>query len=684
MKISQWLFRAGLSLSVAFIVSFSATTLLFNFSKYETNIDRAFLVAVPTLALAYLLFELFPIFWEWIQHRQANVLVAFGALALIGAAAVVLPFAIAPVSYLGVGAFALILYALMASAAPFAERILSIRYYALGFLLSLVFVYGTVGFLDDALKSSFNVVWFTMALTLVCAVAGYYLVRRAAHSLQSGFLHAPLNIVLCLTLPALLSALIFASAQFPAMFVWEYITIPKNLSGAFFASAMVAGAWGTAALERFESRGVYQRFRQTKIFAFIQENLPGLYAGGMFFLINLIIARALNHPAFSINSVVFETDAGPWMSILGSPESDAINRSVHPLVLITARPLIRLVGIFMGENWNLAAMLVVAALSGSCVLMAWIFVKRAIGEKTYAFIFAILLGSTATHLLFGSLTETYVFGMTSLIFFFLLVQAKEKRFSVLVPVGVIVFGITVTNVAQSAIGLFCNKFGFWRTVRYCALVVSAGVALTVLTSALYPNAITFFFVPADLSFETNFIKPVYASPAEQLREKIQVVSRAMFLYEVVAPSPLEVISQKPADPYPTIDLKTFDWRTHKLASYKDFANVPLALWLILLAGAFALFVKNFRATPHLPLMIGLLGNLAFNFLLHANYGVELFLYTPFWAYALIFFIALAYANLADKKWFQSLLVVFLLILMVNNVWFIFGVLRALAPFFAAS
>jgi len=84
------------------------------------------------------------------------------------------------------------------------------------------------------------------------------------------------------------------------------------------------------------------------------------------------------------------------------------------------------------------------------------------------------------------------------------------------------------------------------------------------------------------------------------------------------------------------------------------------------------------------LMLGLLGSLAFNFLLHMNYGTELFLYSSFWTYALILFTALALAEFSGKAWLQSALAVFLLILMVNNFWFIFTIFRALAPFYASA
>jgi len=435
-------------------------------------------------------------------------------------------------------------------------------------------------------------------------------------------------------------------------------------------------------LEKFETLGYDRQLKQSIIFKFINENLPGIYAGGMFFLIHLIITRALNHDALNINTVLFESDAGPWMSILGSPEGDAVNRSVHPLILLTIRPLMRFVALFTADQWNLAVMIVVAALSGLCVLMAWIFVKRATGQAVYSFTFAILLGSTATHLFFGSIPDTYVFGMTSLIFFFLLVQAKEDRFSVLVPAGLLVFGLTITNIVQGVIGLFFNKFGFWRLVRYCMFIITGGIVLTAFTSMLYPGRQTFFFVPADIAFESHFVKPVYQDPGERLLERFKMLSRTMFAYEVVGPRPIEVIAHKP--PRPTIDLKTFDSSNHMYASYKGIARAPLVFWLILLAGSFLFFLKGTRSSPHLPLMLGLLGSLAFNFLLHMNYGTELFLYTPFWTYSLIFFIALAYAELAGKQWFESILTIFVLTLMVNNAWFIFVILRGLAPFYAAT
>ncbi len=682
MKVFQILLRTGISLLIAFIVSFPPAVIFFNYSDYEI-LDRAFLVIVPMLSIAYLIFETFPTLQKWRKRISLFTLISLIVLTVIGATVIVLPHAISRVYYLGLVGLAIVFFALMLPTAKFAEQFRenhSIGMYSLGFLPTFLLAFAAVGFLSKVIQTTLNLILFTGGLTLAGSVVGYFLVRRATQSLHNGFLSGPLNLVLSLSLPVFLFAFIFAGLQFPSMLTWDYIAVPAKWLGWFITASLFAGTWGLGALLQFESR-LYSQFRQTLVFTFIKENLPGLFAGGMFFLINLVIARALNHPALTINSVLFESDAGPWMSILGSPTEDVINRSVHPLVLITLRPLVRFVTLFTAEQWQLAPILAVAAMSGLCVFMAWLFVKRATAQKTYALIFAVMLGSTSTHLVFGSLTDTYIFGATSLIFFFLFIQAKETRFSVLVPAGLLVFGITVTNIAQSVIGLFFNKFGFKRLIRYGLFLITAAVTLTVLTSALHPNRQTFFFVPGDIAFEGNFIKPLHESPAEQLKQKIEVVSRTMLLYGVTAPSPLEIVADKP--PRPTIDLKTYDVRTGKLASYKGFGNIPLALWLTLLAGAFLFFVKGLRTSPHLPLMLGLLGSLTFNFVLHMNYGTELFLYSIFWTYALVFFVALAFADLAGKAWFETLLGIFLLILMTNNFWFIFTILRALAPFYAS-
>jgi hypothetical protein len=685
MKLLQFLFRVGACLSIAFIASFSSAVIFFGYSQYKSPLDRLFLVAVPALAITFLLYQSFPKFWSWVAKRQISSLIVFGMLAAFSAIICVLPYAVSRVYYLGMTALAIALFALMLPAISAAERIRSTHsmwHYFLGSLLNFFFIYATLGFLNSVFTGRFAIITFSVMAAILGNIAGYYLVRRASRSFHDGFLNNPISVFFVIALPFFLAAIIYGCLQYPAMFLPGYITIPNEHFGMFFSSAIVGGAWGISLLEQFEARGYYNSFKQTWLFTFIKNNLPGIYAGVIFFFINLVIARALNHPTYSLNSVIFESDAGPWMAILGYPEGHDVNRAVHPLVLIILRPLVSFVRLFVADKWYLAPMIVVAVMNGLCVFMSWMFVKRATQKSTYAFLFAIMLGTTAAHLLFGSLTETYAFGMTTLILFFLLIQADEKRFWALVPAGLLVFGVTVTNIAQGMIGLFCKKFGFWRLVYYGVILLATSIVLTAFVSVLYPGNQTFFFVPGDLAFEGRFSTPIYASPMERVVERVGAVGRVIFLYGAVAPTPLERVDSK--NRAPIIVYETFNYKDHLYSWYKGLAYLPLVSWLLLLAGAFFSFLKNLRSSVHTSLLLGLLGSVAFNYLLHMNYGTELFLYSPYWTYLLVFFIALAFAELAGRRWFEVGLAVFVLMLMVNNAWFILVILHGLNPYLAAA
>ncbi|MFN8399504.1 MAG: hypothetical protein U0X74_05780 [Anaerolineales bacterium] len=630
MKFSRIFFSALTGLLTSLILALT----FFHYSTFTSLIDRLFLVLVPALAFGILYHQTFPAISTWTRNLQSQI---------------------------------------------------SSLHFLLSFLITLNLTYGAIGFLREVLRTPFGMFLFAIIVLTVGTTLGYFLVQRTAQSFRTGFLSRPLNLILALSLPIFWVVLIVNAAQYPSMFSMDYIRVPQEWMPLFLLTALTS-----AFLALFLIPKTSSLIPNSSFIIHHSKNLPGLYASTFFFLIELIIVRSLNHPALEKNTVLFEADAGPWMTILASPESAPINRAVHPLSLILIRPLVRLVSGFMGEHYALGGMIVVSLVAAACVFMTWLFVKRATNSSTYAFIFSIFLGSTATHLLFGSLAENYIFGAAALIFFFLLIQSNETRFSFLVPAGLFLFGITITNIAQGVIALFANKFGFKRLIQYSLLVLSLGILLTITTNIVYPKHITYFFVPEDIAFEFNFVSPENAgvlsdpirlSEPSSIVRKLNVVSRSILLYGVVAPDVIESISEKP--PFPTIDLKTFDVRTQTLAPYRRLANLPLALWLIVLAGAFFMFVKTWRTSNHTSLMLGLLGALGFNFFMHLFYGTELFLYTSYWVYAFVLFVALAYSSLAEKTWLQWGLAIILLILMVNNFSFVFSIFQSLAPFYTS-
>jgi|GEM_PF-358009 len=684
MKLFQLLFRVAISLSIAFSISISSAVIYFNYSEYKNAIDRFMLVAVPTLAFGFLIFQVFPLVWNWITHRKLGFLFTFGLLSVIASAYTVLPSGTSRVYLLGMVSFALALLTLMAPAIQSLER-LSIAHhsswhYLIAFLFSLLFTYGAMGYLSGTMYERHHIIAFAMIFILISNISGYYLIRRAARSLKNGFLSSWLNIFLALAAPAFFVAMFLVSLNFPSMFPIGYIQVPPEWIDLYLCSSTIAGALGIMVLEQIEKRGLYEAFRKTKLFGFIKENLPGIYAGFIFLLINLILARAINSLRFNIHSIIFEADAEPWLNIMGYPDGYDVNRAVHPLVLFTMRPFTRFIGFFMGENWFLSPMISISIMSGLTVLMAWIFLKRAVKNDTYSFIFTLLLGATASRMLFGAITETYIFGMASLMFFFLLIQADEKRFFILVPAGLLVFGITITNIGQSVIELFFKKFGFWRLVRYCVAVLSTGIVLTAFVSMVYPNNQTFFYVPHDILFESRFSKPVYASPKDQLIKRAKVVGRTIFLYGTLAPTPIEDYTGKQTN-QPIIKFKTYNFKDDVVAWYGGLANIPLALWILLLTTSAVFFIKNI-SIQDTPLLLSLLGGIAFNYFLHMNYGDEIFLYSTYFTFLVVFFVAVSLKDLSKKTWINIALAVFLLMVMANNAKFIFTIMQGLSPYFA--
>ena len=74
-------------------------------------------------------------------------------------------------------------------------------------------------------------------------------------------------------------------------------------------------------------------------------------------------------------------------------------------------------------------------------------------------------------------------------------------------------------------------------------------------------------------------------------------------------------------------------------------------------------------------------NILFNFILHMNYGDDPMLYSPDWTYAVVFFLGISYESLADKKWFQVVLLIFLAGLLINNLGLFQKILSAILPYF---
>jgi len=266
---------------------------------------------------------------------------------------------------------------------------------------------------------------------------------------------------------------------------------------------------------------------------------------------------------------------------------------------------------------------------------------------------ASLLGASAAHLVFGSLIETYIF-LAAVAMTFMVLLLKDKPLFMLIITGVLSFGITLTNIIQTVIAFIFVKRDFKQWIKYGLVVGVLVIPLTLLNNFVYPDSQPYFFVPSSYTAEAdNTFAPSIARGT--------AILRVMFLHSIVAPDPL-ILKEE----IPFLKVWIFKAEPMRLSEYKTPFGTTLALvWIVLfLLGGF-LFLMNLKtADNRFPLAFILI--LFFNFALHLRYGKDVFLYAANWTYGIILFFALAWKELADIKWFQIVLLVFVALLLVNN------------------
>jgi hypothetical protein len=278
---------------------------------------------------------------------------------------------------------------------------------------------------------------------------------------------------------------------------------------------------------------------------------------------------------------------------------------------------------------------------------------------------AALLGASAAHLVFGSLIETYIF-LAAVTLVFMVLLLRDKPLFALVITGTISFGITLTNFVQTAIAFIVVKRDFKQWLKYGLIVGALVIPLALLNNFIYPNSQPYFFIPSNLTSETgNTFTPSVARGA--------AVLRVMFLHSIVAPDPL-ILKEE----IPFLKVWLFKAEPMRMSEYHTWFGKTLAFaWLgLLLLGGF-LFLKNLKKEDN-RFTFAFILILLFNFWLHLRYGKDIFLYSTNWTYAIILFLGLAWKEMANKRWFQIVLLVFLTLLMVNNSRLIFTMLSTSA------
>lgn len=412
----------------------------------------------------------------------------------------------------------------------------------------------------------------------------------------------------------------------------------------------------------------------------VTENIPGLILAAAFFVTYLSLGRTLND--FGVGQVdnLFDADVASWTRRIASPDvKDFEMRSPHPFTYFIFRPFGLTLNLIT-DHHPLSAAVFTAMTGGACVFLVWLFVKREFQSRIYAFLMAALLGMSTSHLFFGSVIETYIFSAFALLLFFLLVRSNNVPLLPLIAASVLTFGITLTNFIQNLIGFIIARPKVKDIFWFVGWTLSISLMLTFLHAAVYPASKLFFLVP-DVQNEGKFFSEMAEAPEWRITGRLVYLTRTMMLYTVAAPN-VFILTEEVGSTIPEFRFYKISIGTFHQASYDGLGQILIIVWAIFLAVSGLVFLWRLLRERKIELTLAMLLCLLFNFVIHVNYGQELFLYSPDWAYALILFVAFGLSPFAKNRFFQAGLFVFIILLAYNQWQFMSTVLNSLEAYAA--
>lgn len=661
-NITVWHIIIG-SLAGIFI-SFSLAQTFFEFDS-RAFIDQIFLLLVPAGALFICFLYLLPFMERYIVGTSIIGRVFIFIWALLPALLIAL---ITDFSFLTLLLFSITLL-ITIPAVPSVRSLFEaggIRRVAGAWVFATVISFLLLSFLDDFYNNPIEVILLTLLFQAVFGAGGYFFMGRIRRVALERWFDAFIHLGLFILLTGFIFWLFQANQRMP-LFPAGHFTLNKNSLGVFLFTSLLALPWQAWLHLQLKFSGFYNKLKQTKIYAYISENLAGISLALGFFVVYLLFAAILNEPRFDVDDVFFDADPFNYRIRLTTDTwQDYYWRSVHPFMILLFRPVVDLLSLFLKGDRFWGVLVFVALGGAACVYLLWMFIKATSGNSVYASLMATLLGFTTSHLIFGALLESYIFLAASLILFFFLLL-KDRPMPALISASLLTIGITHSNFAQNLIALFMVRLNIKQTIRFVATVLVFLVLLTLANNLLYPDAHPFFFVPSTLQAEGPNIFSL-----NQLR--VQALMRAFLFHNVLAPTPILHTGE-----IPFVQFRFFKPEIDALSQYTlPLQTITAWVWLGFLILGGLTFLWTLREQKHLRLYPALLMCMLFNVGLHLRYGKELFLYSPNWTYALILLLGLAWQGISQRRWFQTILLAFLFLLVFNNAHLLLTIIDVLA------
>ena len=514
--------------------------------------------------------------------------------------------------------------------------------------------YIAVGFLDAYYKTLTETALVSGIVHSVFSLFAYFILGRLGEKFKTNPVDASISVTLAASIIVFFAGLATMASRFPRQFdASAYVHAPETLASFLvgIAAALPLSMWMVGESER---RGG----RQSGFYRFVDANLGGLILAALFFSVYFLLGSIFNQPVFRFDDIFFDTDSRLYRMRFGTEfYKDYYERTVHPYVLVIVRPLVWTVSLFLKGDMLYGAFIVTALTGALCVYLVWYFIKETTGNPLYASLIAGLFGASTSQLAFGSLVENYIFlGAAALIFLALLL--KDKPFYMLVIAGLVSFGITISNIAQTFIAHFLVRRNIKQIIVYGLIVGALIIPLNLLNNFIYPKAHPYLWEVSTLQFEEkNVFEPTL--------QRANFLGRVMLLHSFISPDPLLLKEDIPF-------LKIWMFRAAlkkaplQIARYEtSLGNALVAAWLGFVALGGFLFLKNIFKQDN-GFAFAFIFTCLFFFALHMRYGRDVFLYSVNWTYAITLFLALAWRDISGRRWFQFSLLGFTALLMLNN------------------
>jgi hypothetical protein len=275
--------------------------------------------------------------------------------------------------------------------------------------------------------------------------------------------------------------------------------------------------------------------------------------------------------------------------------------------------------------------------------------------------------------------ETYIYSALALILFVLVIRAENISLTQTVSVGVLVFGITITNFIQTCILYLLADLRVKTIFKYVFVSLLATILLNIIQVWIYPHTKS-VLVPSNFLVEQHYQFSLTRA-SWQVTGHIILIIRAILLYGIVAPTPF-VLTKELGVIVPHV--RTFEILSGEfhVAGYTKLADIAVKFWILIIVIAAVLFLLELFKTPKEMLFpISLLACLGFNLVLHIAYGDDPLLYSADWVYALVLFVTFAFRRWAHQKWLHLVIIVFLALMISANLQLIHRIMDISLPFY---